>query len=137
MKPSALRNVIPELTGDAQGDVKKLSLALHDILRLLDDFSPLVASGGNILVGNRTLSEDAKRGFLYIPAIDGEEPTGTPADYGAGDPIVRTQENNKLWAYDFEAAEWVEIPTADDDQEILELLLLILGELELHRKFGL
>lgn len=138
MRPALLASRVPTPTGDALADIAAITTAMHDILLAMDDLPPLYKARGNILVGNRPLAEDAKRGFLYIPAIDGSgAPTGTPTDFKAGDPIVRTRDDNKLWAYDFTAAEWVEIPTGDDDQEILELLLMVLNELETHRKLGL
>jgi hypothetical protein len=94
----------------------------------------LQAVGGNLIVGRSTLPVGSTSGFTYIPTIDGVgPPTGTPANYGAGDPIVYTRDDKKLWIYSFERGVWEEFPQTDDDNEILELLLMILRELEFHR----
>ena len=138
MRPGQLRSLVPTLTGDPKTDVEQLNLALHDILRLIDDYRPLFAARGNILIGNRSVASDARRGFIYLPTIDGSgPPTGTPVDFGAGDPVVFTRTDRKLWAYNFSTKEWEEIPQSDDDNDILELLLMILQELQVHREMGI
>lgn len=138
MKPIALQSQLPVLTGDANTDIKALRNSLSNVLRLLDSYDPLVQGKGDLLVGKTAMAAGAMHGFLYFPAINAAgPPTGQPTNYGAGDPIVRTRTDNKLWAYDFTSSSWMELADSEDDQEILELLLLILNELELHRTMEL
>ena len=133
MKLRELVNQLPKQTGDPNKDIAALLAALNRIFRNADTTDPLVSAGGNVLVGNRALSLDATSGFLYVPTIDDSgPPTGRPANQGAGDPLVRTRDDNKLWFYSFERDQWEEFPENDDDNEILELLLLILRELQLQ-----
>lgn len=135
MRPSQLATKLPSLPDDADPDLRRVVTALVDILRSMDELPPIYLSGGDVLIGNRPLGSGAPRGYLNFPAFDGNgPPTGTPTDHRAGDPIVRTRGDNKLWAYDFSLKRWVEMPTGDDDNEILELLLLIHQELKLQRE---
>jgi hypothetical protein len=135
VRPSQLATKLPDPPEDADPYVKSLVTALVDILKSVDDFQPLRAAGGNLLVGNRPLMETANSGFLYVPTIDGNgPPQGTPTKYGAGDPIVYTRDDQKLWIYSFERSVWEEFPQTDDDNEILVLLLMILREMEFQRE---
>lgn len=138
MTPKSLVARLPVLSDDADPDLRAVVTALGDILRSMDELPPLYMVGGDVLVGNRPVASDARRGFFNLPTIDGEgPPSGTPILHGAGDPIVYTRGDHKLWVYDFKLGKWIEIPATEDDQEILEILFLIREELKLQRELGI